>query len=78
MIFKSTVRKATRHGELEPYFTLRVARFNVKMGGVFSLILRLVFNKPPFCFRIDTSKSVAAGGRNCSFICTWARKFAHL
>lgn len=46
--FKSTVPKATRHGELEPYFTLRVARFNDKMGGVFSLILRLVFNEPPF------------------------------
>lgn len=50
MIFKSTVPKATRHGELEPYFTVRVARFNDKMGGVFSLILRLVFNEPPFFF----------------------------
>jgi len=37
MIFKSTVRKATRHGELEPYFTLRVARFNDKMGFVLGL-----------------------------------------
>lgn len=47
MIFKSNVLKATRHGELEPYFTVRVARFNVEMGGVFSFILRLVFSEAP-------------------------------
>ncbi len=47
MIIKSKVLKATRHGELEPYLTVRAARFNVEMGGVFSFLLRLVFNEPP-------------------------------
>lgn len=61
MSFKSKVLKATRHGELEPYFSLRVAGFNVEMGGVFSLLLRLVLNEPLISTRwtVMTRQSVA-------------------
>lgn len=51
MIFESKVLKPTRHGELEPYFTVRAARFNVEMGGVFPFLLRLVFSEPLVCVR---------------------------
>lgn len=69
MIFKSKVVKANGHGELEPFFTVRAARFNVEMGGVFSLILRLVFNGAPVSLASVAYDTSVASVRSNSFIC---------